>query len=68
MSNEKLPTVTHESEMELLPGLTITVVVLENGQRIIPVEDMQRACEFLGIDLEKLHSYLAGQPARKGGE
>ncbi|MEM6050497.1 hypothetical protein AAH450_07925 [Erwinia sp. P7711] len=68
MNDTKLPTVAHESEMELLPGLTITVLALDNGQRIIPVEDMQRACEFIGIDLEAFHSYLAGQPARKGGE
>jgi len=68
MTDTKLPTVDHESEIELLPGLTINVLVLDNGQRIIPLEDMQRACGFLGIDLGKLHSYLAGQPARKGGE
>lgn len=48
---DKLPTVISESEMQIVPGLTITVMVLDNGRRIIPAEDMHRACEWLGIDL-----------------
>lgn len=48
---EKLPTVISQSEMPVVPGLTINVMVLDNGRRIIPAEDMQRACEWLGMDL-----------------
>ena len=50
----KLPEVIAEDEMTIAPGLTIKVVVLDNGQRIIPVEDMRRACEWLGVDMTAL--------------
>lgn len=46
----QLPKVISQSEMKIVPGLTITVLVLDNGRRIIPAEDMQRACEWLGMD------------------
>lgn len=49
---DELPTVVEESEMQIVPGLTIKVVVLSNGQRVIPEDDMKRACEFLGVNLE----------------
>ena len=51
MKQGNLPTVIAQNEMELAPGLTVTVMVLDNGQRILPVEDMRRACEWLGVKL-----------------
>lgn len=50
----QLPKVISQSEMQIVPGLTITVMVLDNGKRIIPAEDMRRACEWLGMDLADL--------------
>lgn len=50
----QLPKVISQSEMQIVPGLTITVMVLDNGKRIIPAEDMRRACEWLGFDLAEL--------------
>lgn len=51
---KKLPEVIAEEEMTIVPGLTLKVMVLDSGQRIIPVEDMQRACEWLGMDMATL--------------
>lgn len=51
MTQDNLPTVIAQNEMELAPGLIVTVMVLDNGQRILPVEDMRRACEWLGVTL-----------------
>lgn len=70
MTDKNLPTVISESEMAIVPGLKITMMVLDNGRRIIPAEDMQRACEWLGMDLALVlqGSVMAGQPARNGGE
>lgn len=48
MIQENLPTVIAQNEVELMPGLTVTVMVLDNGQRILPAEDMRRVCEWLG--------------------
>ena len=50
----QLPKVISQSEMKIVPGLTITVMILDNGKRIIPAEDMRRACEWLGMDLADL--------------
>lgn len=52
MSNEQAPTVVTENYLTIAPDLTIKVVVLSDGQRVIPEEDMKRACEWLGVDLE----------------
>jgi len=41
-----------ENYLTIAPDLTIKVVVLSDGQRVIPEEDMKRACEWLGVDLE----------------
>lgn len=50
----RLPEVIAEEEMTIVPGLTLKVMVLDNGRRIIPVEDMQRACEWLDMDMATL--------------
>lgn len=52
--NKELPTVVAENFMTIAPDLAIKVVVLSNGQRIIPEDDMKRACEWLGVDLSSL--------------
>lgn len=56
--SKELPTVFAENFMTIAPDLTIKVVVLSNGQRIIPEEDMRRACEWLGIHLSSLEAGL----------
>lgn len=46
-----MKTVIAENVITIAPDLTIRVVVLSDGQRVIPEEDMKRACEWLGVDL-----------------
>lgn len=46
-----MKTVIAENKVTIAPDLTITVVVLSDGQRVIPEEDMKRACAWLGVDL-----------------
>lgn len=52
-NNENVPKVVAENYLTITPELTIKVVVLSDGQRVIPEEDMKRACEWLGVDLEE---------------
>lgn len=54
MSGRELPEVASESYIQIAPDLKIKVLVLSDGQRIIPEEDMVRACAWLGIDTEKI--------------
>lgn len=49
MIQENLPTVIAQNEEELMPGLIVTVMVLDNGQRILPAKDMRRVCDWLGV-------------------
>lgn len=49
MENEELPKVKYESELNI-GELKIRVLVLDNGTRVIPEEDMRKAIEFLGLD------------------
>lgn len=60
METENLPAVIASSEIEMLPGLKITVLVLDNGQRIISTEDFVKACEFLGVSPELFGDVLKG--------
>lgn len=53
---KELPTVVAENFMTIAPDLTIKVVVLSNGQRVIPEEDMKRACAWLGVDLSRIEA------------
>lgn len=52
--NEQALTVVAENYLAIAPDLTIKVVVLSNGQRVIPADEMKRACEWLGVDLSEL--------------
>lgn len=54
--SKKLPTVVAENYLTIAPDLTIKVVVLSDGQRVIPKDDMSRACEWLGVDLSSLEA------------
>jgi len=54
--SKNLPTVVAENYLTIAPDLTIKVVVLSDGQRVIPKDDMKRACEWLGVDLSSLES------------
>ncbi|HBE9089605.1 TPA: hypothetical protein KNG84_001627 [Serratia fonticola] len=55
-----VPTVASEGDIEIMPGLTIKVLVLDNGQRIVPVEDFGRVLKFLGITPEEFTQMMAG--------
>lgn len=57
---KELPTAALENEIEIIPGLTIKVIVLDNGQRIIPEEDFHRALEFLGVTPQEFSQLMAG--------
>lgn len=54
--SKELPKVVAENFITIAPDLTIKVVVLSNGQRVIPEEDMKRACAWLGVDLNSLEA------------
>lgn len=58
---KELPTVIAEDSMTIAPDLTIKVVVLSNGQRVIPEEDMKRACAWLGVDLSSAEADILFQ-------
>ena len=46
MDAANLPSVVREGELNL-PGLTIRVLHLNNGQRVIPAEDWNRVMDWL---------------------
>lgn len=48
-----LPKVIHEAKIAIGDS-EITVCVLEDGRRIIPVEDMKKALLFLGLSEEEI--------------
>ncbi|WP_437609624.1 hypothetical protein [Erwinia sp. V71] len=54
--SKDLPTVVAENYLTIAPKLTIKVVVLSNGQRVIPEDDMKLACEWLGVDLSSIEA------------
>lgn len=47
MSNDDLPTVVAESEMEFM-GTKIRCLVLSNGMRVVPKEDYEAFMRLLG--------------------
>lgn len=49
---DDIPTEVSSSYLELIPGLRIKVVVLDNGKRVIPAEDWDKFCEYMN-NLEK---------------
>lgn len=55
--NEDLSKVTHEGTITV-GGMTISVMTLDNGQRIIPEDDFKKALSFLGISEEEIKSML----------
>lgn len=46
--NNDMPKVVSKGKVKLL-DIEITVCVLDNGQRVIPEDDMRKALLFLGI-------------------
>lgn len=48
-----MPKVIHEGKIKL-DGLEIRVCVLDNGQRIIPKEDMETALNLLGLSEDEI--------------
>lgn len=53
-----LPKVISQSKIELDENTEITVCVLDNGQRIIPEDDMLVALKFLGLSEAEINNLL----------
>ncbi|WP_092880269.1 hypothetical protein [Izhakiella capsodis] len=66
--NEDLPTVIAENNLTLAPDLTIKVLMLSDGNRTIPEVEMQRACEWLGVNLSTLQAMTLTNQRRGGDE
>lgn len=54
---KRIPKVVSEGKIKV-QGLEITVCVLDDGRRIIPEEDMQKALRFLGITEEWFNEFI----------
>jgi len=54
----RIPKVIREGKISITQGLEITVCVLDDGRRVIPEEDMQRALDFLGLTEDSFNEYL----------
>lgn len=52
-----IPKVKYESEIDL-KGQKIKVYVLEDGRRIIDVEDFEKCLSFLGLTKDDLENVL----------
>lgn len=63
MIYENLPKVTHDGTITV-GGITIRVMTLDNGQRIIPEDDFKKALNLLGISEDDMKQILT---AGKGG-
>lgn len=62
--DERIPKVVSEGKIKV-KDLEIRVLVLDNGQRIIPEEDMKKALNFLGLTNEDVDFLLKRKEARK---
>ena len=60
--NERIPKVVSEGKIKV-KDLEIRVLVLDNGQRIIPEEDMKKALKFLGLTNEDVDFILRRKEA-----
>lgn len=58
MAKMSIPKVIHESKIKLDEHTEITVCVLDNGQRIIPKDDMLKALHFLGLSEAEINALL----------
>lgn len=56
-----IPKVISKGKITLDENTEITVCVLDNGQRIIPKEDMQKALKFLGLSEADINNLLHTQ-------
>ena len=63
MIYENLSKVTHEGTITV-GGITIRVMTLDSGQRIIPEDDFKKALNLLGISEDDMKQILT---AGKGG-
>ena len=57
MIYENLPKVTHEGTITV-GSITIKVMTLDNGQRIIPEDDFKKALNLLGISEDDMKQIL----------
>lgn len=62
--DERIPKVVSEGKIKV-KDLEIRVLVLDNGQRIIPEEDMKKALKFLGLTNEDVDFLLRRKEASK---
>lgn len=57
-----LPKVISEGKTKLDDHTEITMCVLDNGQRIIPKDDMLIALKFLGLSEAEINTLLGTKP------
>lgn len=55
--SERIPEVTHSGRL-VIDGLDIEVLTLDNGQRVIPKDDMIKALKFLGLHEDEINTLL----------
>lgn len=52
------PKVINESIIKLSDSVEITVCILDDGRRVIPKADMQKALQFLGFNKSEIYQIL----------
>lgn len=55
--SERIPEVTHSGRL-IIDGLDIEVLTLDNGQRVIPRDDMIKVLKFLGLHEDEINTLL----------
>lgn len=63
---KRIPRVIKEGKMKI-QGIEIKVCVLNDGRRIIPEEDFDKALNLLGLSKEEFAKLMAGQKGGRNG-
>lgn len=63
---KRIPRVIKEGKMKI-QGIEIKVCVLDDGRRIIPEEDFDKALNLLGLSKEEFAKLMAGQKGGRNG-
>lgn len=57
---KRIPKVVSKGKINV-GDLELTLLVLDNGQRVIPKDDMRKALQFLGITEKDVDDLLSGK-------
>lgn len=55
--SKRIPEVTHSGRLTI-DRLDIEVLILDNGKRVIPHDDMVKVLEFLGLHEDEINTIL----------